>query len=357
MKNLEENRKTVGLLVIAIVLATLSLRAQDQSATVPVHMVVSVEPLESGENPGLNLSRQDVQVRQGKNNLQVTDWIPSRGDASALQLFILIDDTSDTSLGVQLGDLKAFITAQPATTMVGIGYMRNTAVNIVQNFTTDHEAAAKAVRLPLGSLGASDSPYLSLTTLLKGWPESKVRREVLMVTSGIDRLRGLNGGAPRGATPTASRGRGPAVGLQPGFGPPGGVMPYISPDVDSASNLAQRYGVIVHSIYTPGVGHAGRNYWEASNGENGISKLADETGGESFFLGVQAPVSFKPDLDRLQTILDNQYFLVFQAMPGKKPGLQRVRISTEAPKVEIVSANNVWVPAAGQPAGKGKGGQ
>ena len=347
------------MLLIVFAVLTLVLQAQEKSApaTVPVHLVCTVEPLNNGDTPGLNLTRQDVQVRQGKNNLQVTDWIPSRGDAAALQLFILIDDTSDTSLGVQLGDLKAFITAQPATTMVGIGYMRNTAVNIVQNFTTDHEAAAKAVRLPLGSLGASDSPYLSLMTLLKGWPESKARREVLMVTSGIDRLRGLNGGAPRGATPAASRGRGPAVGLQPGFGPPGGAMPYISPDVDSASNLAQRSGVIVHSIYTPGIGHVGRNYWEASNGENGISKLADETGGESFFLGIQAPVSFKPDLDRLQTILDNQYFLVFQAMPGKKPGLQRVRISTEAPSVEIVSANNVWVPTPGQPAGKGKGGK
>ena len=123
-------------------------------------------------------------------------------------------------------------------------------------------------------------------------------------------------------------------------------MPYISPDVDSASTAAQRYGVIIHSIYTVGVGHAGRNFFVATNGQNGLAKLADETGGESFFLGVQNAISFKPFLDRLQRILDNQYYLVFVAKPDNKDGLQRVKISTEVPKVEIASADNVWVPAA-----------
>jgi hypothetical protein len=32
-----------------------------------------------------------------------------------------------------------------------------------------------------------DSPYLSLFSLVKGWPQQNVRHEVLMVTGGIDR--------------------------------------------------------------------------------------------------------------------------------------------------------------------------
>jgi hypothetical protein len=120
----------------------------------------------------------------------------------------------------------------------------------------------------------------------------------------------------------------------------------MSPDVDRASDAAQRYGVIINSIYFPGVGRAGRNYYDLNNGQNGMAKLADETGGESFYLGLQTPVSFKPYFERLQLILDNQYFLVFQAIPGNKDSLQRVKISTEVPKVEIASADNVWVPAA-----------
>jgi hypothetical protein len=290
-------------------------------------MVATVEPLEDGDSSVAVLKREDVQVRQGRDRLKVTGWVPSRGEQAGLQLFILVDDTSDTSLGSQLNDIRAFIQAQPASTAIGLGYMRNATVNILQNFTTDHAQVAQTLRLPLGTLSSSDSPYLSLISILKGWPENKMRREVLMITDGIDRLRGSFG--PGGPT-----------------SPRGVPLPYISPDVDRASREAQKAGVIVHSIFTRGVGRAGRNFWEINNGQTGLSKLADETGGEAFYLGVQNPVSFKPYLDRLQIILDNQYFLAFQAIPGRRSDLQRVRVSTDVPKVEIVTADSVWVPVA-----------
>lgn len=347
---MKSHKSMLGVLLIVpvgLALATLAMQGQSP-ATVAVHMVVMVEPLRESDTTVPALSRQDVKVQQGKNNLQVTDWIPAKGDQAGMQLFILIDETCDTSLGGQLDDLRAFIKAQPATTWIGVGYMRNAGVNIVQNFTNDKDLAAKAIRLPLGSTGASDSPYLSLINLLQGWPENKMRRSVIMITDGVDRLRGLS--TPSGTAPPGRMGQGP--GGPGGFGSPYQTMPAMSPDIDRASTTAQRVGVIVNSIYFPGVGRAGRNYWELNNGQNGMSKLADETGGESFYLGLQTPVSFKPYFDRLRLIFDNQYFLAFQAIPGKKDGLQRVKISTEVPKVEIVSADNVWVPAAGQPAGK-----
>ena len=124
-------------------------------------------------------------------------------------------------------------------------------------------------------------------------------------------------------------------------------MPTISSDAETASNASQRYGIIVHSIYATGVGRLGRNGWEAQLGQGGIAKIADETGGEYFALGTQNAVSFKPYLDRLQKIFDNQYFLVFEVASRKKGGLQRVRISTDAKDVDIASSDNVWVPAAG----------
>ncbi len=329
-------------------------QANSPTGTVPVHMVVMVEPLSGNDNTVSPIRREDVQVRQGKNQLQITDWIPARNEQAGLQLFILIDDTSDTTLGSQLGDLRDFINGQEATTAVGVGYMRNTTVNVVQNFTTDHAQAAKALRLPLASLGASDSPYLSLISLLKGWPENKLRRTVVMVTDGVDRLRGLS--TPSGAVSPSMRTTSPnrRVSSPTDMARNYNTMPVISPDVDSASRMAQRYGVVVQSLYTPGVGRAARNYFELTNGQNGMAKLAEETGGESFYLGLQTPVSFKPYLDRVQLILNNQYFLVFQAVPGKKDGLQRVKVSTEAPKVEIVSADNVWVPTTASTAENGK---
>ena len=296
---------------------------------VQVHVVVTAEAQrQDSELPALR--QDDVKVKQGKTFLQVTQLIPARGDTATLQLFILIDDTLDSHVGNNLNDIREFISAQPATTVIAIGYMSNATVNIVQNFTPDHALAAKALRLPRGNTSTMDSPYLSLISLVKGWPQQNVRREVLMVTDGIDRLRGEK--------PTASQ-------LGPSFGPVYHSMPTISPDVNSASEISQRYNVIVHSLYAIGVGRVARSSWDLQIGLSGLSKLADETGGECFSLGTSNAVSFKPYLERLQKIFDSQYFLVFLASPGKKPGLQRVKITTELPNVEIAAPDNVWVSA------------
>jgi hypothetical protein len=265
------------------------------------------------------VEREDVFVKQGKERLKVTDWIPTRGDRGALDLFILIDDACDSSLGSQLNDLRSFVSAQPTTTAVGVGYMRNGTAQIAQNFTNDHEQAAKALRLPLGSSGAYGSPYLSVIDLMKRWPERPVRREVVMVTDGIDRARG----GPRTFFSTAS-----------------------NPDVDSAATVAQRTGTMIYTIYSPGVGRMHRNFFEANNGQNAIAQLSEVTGGESFFLGLQSPVSFRPYLDDIQRMLNNQYLLGFLAQPRKKAGLQYVKLSSEITGVELVSADAVWVPAA-----------
>jgi hypothetical protein len=318
------------------------------SSAVQVHMVITDEAVRDDSEIPI-LRPENVKVQQGKTSLKIDHLIPARGDNAALQLFILIDDTCDTGIGNSLNDLRDFINAQPATTVVGVAYMSNASIQVVQNFTNDHAAAAKAIRLPRGSVSSMDSPYLSLISLLKSWPEQKVRREVLMVSDGIDRLRGT--AMDRSAyTPGYGRGtRGPAPTM-----PTSSSMTTISPDADTASAAAQRYGVIVHGIYATGVGRAGRNAWEAQLGQGGVGKIADETGGEYFSLGTQNLVSFKPYLDRLQRVLDNQYYLVFGAIPKNKAGLQRVRISTETSGFEIAAADNVWVPAANEAAGNKK---
>jgi hypothetical protein len=312
------------------------------ASTVQVHMVITDEAVRDDSEVPI-LRPENVQVKQGKTSLKVDHLIPARGDNAALQLFILIDDTCDTGIGNSLNDLRDFINAQPATTVVGVAYISNASIQIAQNFTADHAAAAKAIRLPRGNLSAMDSPYLSLISLIKGWPEQKVRREVLMVSDGIDRLRSdpttravyspSYGRATRAPMPTSSMSTG---------------MSTISPDADTASTTAQRYGVIVHGIYATGAGRMGRNAWEAQLGQGGVGKIADESGGEYYSLGTQNLVSFKPYLDRLQRVLDNQYYLVFGAVPKNKAGLQRVRITTETPGFEIAAADNVWVPAPGE---------
>ena len=314
----QTSMKKLATLLVFTFLGLIPLQAQEKtSATTPVQMTVTVRTLgENKRTPDIN--REDVIVRQGKDRLQVTGWSPVSGDRGRIDLFVLIDDAADPSLGSQLSDLRAFITALRPTASVGVGYMRNGTAQIAQNFTTDHDKAANALRLPVASSGAYANPYLSVIDLMNRWPESSNRREVIMITDGIDRFRG---------------------------GPWYRGLGFISPDVDSASTVAQRTGTIIHTIFTRGVGRWGSNFWEITNGQNSMAKLSDETGGESYYLGTQNAVSFRPYLDSLQRGFDNRYLLEFNAVPGGKPGLQYVKLTTEVAGVELNSADSVWVNA------------
>ena len=109
---------------------------------------------------------------------------------------------------------------------------------------------------------------------------------------------------------------------------------------------AQRAGIVIFSIYTPGAGHFGHTFWRINWGQNYLSQLSDETGGESYYLGSEAPVSFSPYLDDLGRRLLHQYLLTFLAKPVKKAGMQSVKLRTEVSNAELVAADRVYVPAS-----------
>ena len=295
-------------------LALIARNAATQQPTpttgVPVHMVVTVEARKGQEIPIIN--REDVMVHEGRDRDAVTDWIPATGEHAALELFILLDDGADVTLGTQLDDLRKFINAQSETTIIGVAYMRDGVAQIVQNPTSDHALAAKALRLPLGVRGANGSPYFSLSDLVKRWPATKARRAVIMATDGIDLYYGTGD-------------------LQ-------------DPYLDEAIDDALRAGITVSAIYTPGVGHYGHSYWQTYWGQTYLSKLADETGGEAYYIGFTGPpVSFTPFLDDVGKRLNRQYLLTFLAKPPKKAGWQKVRLMTEVPNADLVAPRRVWV--------------
>ena len=301
---------------LAIMMATLFVSAApsnaQQSNGPSVHMVVTAEG-RHGQAPPV-VDRDNVLVYQNKVRDRVTSWVPATGDHAQLELFVLLDDSSSTSLGSQLGDIQAFINAQPATTKVGVAYMQNGTAQIVQNLTTDHAQAGKSLRLPLGVFGVNASPYFSLSDLIKKWPSSAARREIVMVTDGID----------------------------PYYGMPDLADPYLNQAIADA----QHAGIVVYGIYNPGAGHFGHSYWQSYWGQLYLSRLTDETGGESYYIGFSGPaVAFKPFLDSVEKHLKNQYLLEFNAQPVKKSGLQRVRIMSERTDYDLVAADHVYVPA------------
>ncbi len=303
----------LGLVLCASVTTNVVAGETPAATGVPAHMLVTVEARHGSNVPVI--TREDVMVYEGRDRDHVLDWVPAQGDHAALELFDLLDDGSNISLGSQLEDVRQFILSQPASTKVGIAYMQNGVARIEQNPTSDPALAAKALRLPMGIAGINASPYFSLSNLVKHWPDTGARREVLMVSDGIDRYYGSGDLA--------------------------------DPYLDAAIEDAQRAGVVVFAIYTPGAGHAGHSYWLTYSGQIYLAKVAEETGGESYYIGFNGPpVSFIPYLDDLSHRLTRQYLLTFAAKPQTKKGLRPVKLMTEVPNAELVSADRVYVPAA-----------
>jgi hypothetical protein len=279
---------------------------------VPAHVLVTVEARHGTAVP--EIGPRDVMVYEGHDRDQVVDVVPAQGEHAALELFILLDDGSNSRLGSQLDDLRQFISAQPESTKIGVAYMQNGTARVEQNLTNDHALAAKALRLPMGIGGINASPYFSVSDLVKRWPESTARREVLMVSDGIDRYYGSGD-------------------LQ-------------DPYLDAAIDDATRAGIVVYAIYNPGAGHFGHSYWQTYWGQIYLSRLAEETGGEGYYIGfVGNPVSFDPFLEDMGRHLGNQYWVTFNAKPQKKNGWQRIKATTEVSNAELVAPSRVWVSA------------
>jgi hypothetical protein len=244
----------------------------------------------------------------------VTSWVPLQGDRAGLQLFILIDDTSRDSLALQFRSIKDFVDEQPASTAIGVGYMRNGAVFTAQNLTTDRALLEKSLRLPIGASAGYTSPYLALSDLMKKWPATKDRREILMITSGTDPLGG-------------------------GFF----NDPFNNPYLDAAAAQAQRGGFIVYSIYAPGSGRLGRGRLRTDLAQTGLDVLAQRTGGATYYLAYGAPVDITPYLQDITYNLKHQYELVFLAKSAKKPALEPVKVKTEMPKMGLITAENGYI--------------
>jgi len=257
------------------------------------------------------IKKEDVQVFEGKERVQVTDWRHGEN----LYLAILIDDSIDTEAASQWNDLKAFIAEQPQNAFVAVAYARNGTAMVAQDFTQDHALAAKALRIPLGNLGAFSSPYLAVQDWLKRWPSSAGdhRSSIILISSGIDYFRG-------------------------GFDP-------LDPDLDSTIERAQKENVNVWTIYYPGGGHISRGYFRVFNAQANLSKLSEETGAESYYLSFERPVTLRPYFDELQQHLNNQYLLSFAGRSGGKKGkFERVRVTTEIAGVEFLTPSEVFLP-------------
>jgi len=307
--------RKVSLLLGALVAASampLALRAASNSASAtkdPSAVVMTVTATAKKDAQPPALSKNDVELYQGKERVQVADF--KRGET--LYLAVLIDDSLRSNIANQWTDLRAFLMAQPQTTYVAVAYARNGVAMVAQDFTTDHALAAKALRIPLGTISAGTSPYLAVQDWIKRWPASGQRSSIILFSSGIDYFRG-----------------GPAT---------------MDPDLDTTIARAQKNNINIWTIYALDSGRVGRGSFRAFNWQSNLDRLSQQTGAESYSLGLGAPVNLKPYFDRIQRNLNNQYLLAFVGDGGHKGRYETVKVTSEVQKVGFLTPSEVFLPA------------
>lgn len=298
-------------LVLSLPACVLPLFAQ--SDTVAAQTVVTAVP-KSGETP--DLQRGNLRVWADGKESEVTQWQSLRGDRAGLEFVVLIDNSARSSFGLQMNDLAKFIQSLPPTALVGVAYMQNGRAVFAQNLTADHALAAKSIRLASGPPGSSASPYFCLSDLAKHWPsqDPKNRREVLMITDGVDRY-------------------------SPRYDPN-------DPYMQAAIRDSQKAGLIVYSIYFRDTGHFDNSYYETNAGQNLLSQVAQATGGKLYWQGLSNPVSFQPFLSDLSKRLDNQYELGFTARTKPNQQLVDLKVKTDVSRVSLDAPQRVPVGAS-----------
>jgi hypothetical protein len=306
-KNLK-SKGTVLLATMALAAAAAPLTSKVAATDAPAATTMTVTAVAKKDKQPPPLTKDDVQLYEGKERVQLADW--KRGET--LFLAVLIDDSLESNVANQWGDLKTFFMAQPENTYIAVAYARNGSATVAQDFTKDHALAGKALRLPLGNAGAFTSPYLTLQDWMKRWPETGERKSIILFSSGVDYFRGS-------------------------FDP-------IDPDLDATVARAQKQNINIWTIYIPDAGHVGRREFRVFNAQSNLSRLSEETGAESYYLGFGMPVTLKPYFDEIQMHLNNQYLLSFVGNGGKKGKFERVRLVSEAPNVEFLTPSEVFLP-------------
>lgn len=261
------------------------------------------------------ISSNEVVVSQDGRGRKVLAWEAVQPGNSRLELAVLVDDSLSTRVAGQWSDLQNYLRTLPVDVRVSVAYANYGAAHIQQDFTTDHELAAKAFQIPKGSGGTSNGIYDAVADLIKKWPETHDRREILLISSGIDLTNGIFD-----------------------------TQPAINGPLQKAIDQAQRSSVVVYSLYASGSGRLENNSFLISNGQGCLGRLAAETGGDSFFLGLDTPVSFQPFLQDIGRLLGQQYLLTFLAVPGSKAGYAHLRVTVENNAVELLAPDRVYVP-------------
>lgn len=296
---------------ILIALFSFSVFAQNPSSTpnknvrtVTIPISFSLKKSENDELSEEYIQAGDLRVKEDSDE-QVILSIRSVSN-TPLALAILIQDDLTSEANLKLDEIRKFIRALPNGSRVMVGYLRSGTIQVRQKFTTDLEAAAKSLRIIIGSSAVAPfNPFDQVDEALKRFDALPTgRRAILLVSDGLDVSRGVESSTP-----------GQSI------------------DLDRAILKAQRKSVAIYSFYSP-TALTESNSRLALNGQGSLEKLSDETGGRAFFSGSLAPVSFEPFFKDLNKALNRQFALTYLSTHLKK-GYHKIQVTSTNPEVKI----------------------
>lgn len=302
-------------LVFTLLAASATIAHSQQEGPTPTQAVIQVD-----SKPPVNALPKDITLKVDGHVTPLTSLTPITPNVA--QVALLIDDGLRLSVGREMADLRKFVQNLRPGTEIFIGYMQNGRVVPAQNFTTDHAAAARSLRLPQGLPGISASPYFCLSDFVKKWPsvaetqvdlqrpehQARKARFVLMITNGVDPYNGSTS-----------------------------ISNQNSPYVESAIRDAQRAGVPVYSIYFAGAGfQASRGSF---SGQSYLQQVAEATGGTAFYQGSGSPVSLDPYIKQFRNAVAESYVATFPA-PGSKD-LVNISVRPNVPSMRLRAPEQV----------------
>lgn len=277
----------------------------DSSRARPMTIPITIKVGDVEPDPEMELRMVDLTITEDGEPQTILS-IRAMGTNSPITLGVLLQDDVVSSVANEIKSIGNFIRALPRGSRVMVGNIRAGSLQVRQRFTTDLERAARSLRPPLGIASAAPyNPYVEVIEALRRFDsQPSGRRALLIVSDGLDTSRGLDS-----SSPTASL------------------------DLQRAIAEAQRRSVAIYAFYAPTTNTAASSSL-AANAQSSLQKLSDETGGQAFFQGTGAPVSFTPFLRNLSSALDRQVAITYLSThPGK--GFHRLQVRSSTPGVEI----------------------
>jgi hypothetical protein len=222
-----------------------------------------------------------AEIRIGGQPVTITSWSPVLKGDFKLQLMVLLDSMEQLGINEQFDDMRKLFNGLPPNVSIGVGYLLQGHVRIVQDFTYDRKLAGDALVEPKDTTESKNdngSPYACLKDLANHWPEPdpKTLRAVLMFTDGINRYNSFQG------------------------------IDQDDPDVLSTAALLVRAGIMPFPFYyMDPVTPQNRSEGGPLDGQTNFDLLASTTEGQALYEGQYAPATFDPLLNRFYSVLNS----------------------------------------------------